>query len=128
MATCMGNPDCRTLIEDLAQQVGKLDPRDCPAVLGALERLKALLWGRLLLVETTRITDSGASTPERLLTIPQVAALLAIPKGRAYELARHGALPVVRIGKYVRVAPTALQEWLDRDAKPCPGHRAIRHV
>jgi len=41
-----------------------------------------------------------------------VAELLAVPASYAYELARQGKLPTVRLGKYVRVRASALAAWL----------------
>jgi excisionase family DNA binding protein len=50
---------------------------------------------------------------ERLLTIAEVAARLAIPKAYAYELVRRGALPAIRVGtRYVRVPEGAFAEWV----------------
>lgn len=37
---------------------------------------------------------------------------LALPVGRVYELARKGKLPVVRVGKYVRVQAAQLAQWI----------------
>jgi excisionase family DNA binding protein len=50
---------------------------------------------------------------ERLLTLPEVAAVLAVPESEAYALARRGVLPTVRVGsKYVRMRRTDLEAWL----------------
>ncbi len=50
---------------------------------------------------------------ERLLTLPEVAAVLAVPEGEAYALARRGVLPTVRVGsKYVRMRRADLEAWL----------------
>lgn len=52
-------------------------------------------------------------TDERLLTLPEVAAVLAVPKSEAYALARRGVLPTVRVGsKYVRMRRADLEAWL----------------
>ncbi len=48
----------------------------------------------------------------RLLTVPEVAPILRVSAARAYELARDGVLPVVRIGRQVRVDPTVLRDWI----------------
>ena len=48
-----------------------------------------------------------------LLTIPEVARVLRVPIPRAYELARQGLLPVVLLGRQVRVEQGALREWID---------------
>ena len=67
-----------------------------------------------LLLKTIGIDPALASGP--LLTLPQVADMLAIPEGRAYELARQGKLPSLRIGKYVRVSGEQLAEFQRRQA------------
>jgi excisionase family DNA binding protein len=41
----------------------------------------------------------------------QAAERLNVPESRAYELARQGKLPAIRIGKYVRVSVTSLLEY-----------------
>jgi excisionase family DNA binding protein len=48
----------------------------------------------------------------RLLRIPEVAEILAVSPQRAYELARKDLLPVVRVGRQVRVDPGRLEEWI----------------
>ena len=49
---------------------------------------------------------------EQLYTIPQVAEVLGVSLARAYDLARRGWLPAVRIGRQVRVDPEALAAWI----------------
>ena len=56
-----------------------------------------------------------------LLRIPEVAERLDVTHARAYELARTGALPAVRIGRQLRVDPEALQAWIDNGGQPLPG-------
>ena len=59
---------------------------------------------------------------DRLLTIPEVADRLSVPTAYAYELARRGALPTVRVGpKYVRVPARLLSEWVARQQKELDG-------
>jgi excisionase family DNA binding protein len=61
-----------------------------------------------------RRADGGDG--ERLLTIPEVADRLRVPKQHAYELARR-ELPAVRFGKYVRVRVADLEAWVRRHRK-----------
>lgn len=55
---------------------------------------------------------------EPLLTPEQVAEVLAVDGVAAvYELTRARArdpLPALRVGKYLRVRPSELHEWLER--------------
>jgi excisionase family DNA binding protein len=64
------------------------------------------------------------STPEihsNLLTVEEVAAVLRVPRARAYELARTGVIPgVVRIGRQVRVDSGRLEGFIRK------GGRALR--
>jgi excisionase family DNA binding protein len=62
-----------------------------------------------------------AQTETRLLRIPEVAARLDVTEARAYELARTGALPSVRIGRQIRVSPDALGAWIENGGQPLPG-------
>ncbi len=49
-----------------------------------------------------------------LLTIPEAATILRVTVARAYALTRSGALPVVRIGRQLRVASKMLDEYIER--------------
>ncbi len=48
-----------------------------------------------------------------LLRIPEVARTLGIARSLAYEMARQGTLPVVHIGKAVRVPRRRLEAWIE---------------
>ncbi|MBU6435082.1 MAG: helix-turn-helix domain-containing protein [Nitrospirae bacterium] len=106
----MAEPTYMDLIGKLDLELSKIAPAECPGLLAELERLKALAWVRL----TTPSHGTGElSQPgNQLLTIPQVSERLALPVGRVYELARQGKLPVVRVGKYVRVHSVQLAGWI----------------
>ena len=49
--------------------------------------------------------------PPGLLTIPQVAAYLGVSRAHVYRLVNNG-LPVIRLGRAVRIHMTSLQRWL----------------
>jgi excisionase family DNA binding protein len=49
-------------------------------------------------------------------TIPEAAKLLGIGRGSAYEAARTGQLPTIRIGRRLLVPVVALQKILDQDS------------
>jgi excisionase family DNA binding protein len=57
---------------------------------------------------------------ESLLTAQQVAAVLQVPKARVYELAREGLIPVVRLGRQVRVSASALNDWIADGGRALP--------
>ena len=48
----------------------------------------------------------------KLLQISEVAGILDVALPRAYELARSGVIPTVRIGRQVRVSADALRDWI----------------
>lgn len=62
------------------------------------------------------------ATSEECLTytVPQAGKLLGLKKNRAYEAASRGEMPVIRIGKLLKVPKAALHQMLDqaRLAKP----------
>jgi excisionase family DNA binding protein len=51
-----------------------------------------------------------------LLRASDVAAALGVSRATAYELIASGKLPIVRIGRAVRVPRLALEEWIRRQA------------
>jgi len=62
-----------------------------------------------------RRRGSEAKSIERLtLTVEEAAQLLGISRGLAYEMARCGKLPVVRLGRRLLVSRGALERMLDQ--------------
>jgi len=53
-----------------------------------------------------------AEPPPGLLTIPQVAQYLGVCRAHVYKLINNG-LPVIRLGRVVRIHMTSLQRWLE---------------
>jgi excisionase family DNA binding protein len=53
-----------------------------------------------------------AEPPPRLLTIPQVAEYLGVGRAHIYKLINTNGLPVIRLGRSVRIHMTSLQRWL----------------
>lgn len=48
-----------------------------------------------------------------LLTIKEVQDITRLGRTKVYELMRDGHLPVVRIGRAIRVRREALEQWLE---------------
>ena len=48
------------------------------------------------------------------LTIPQVAEILGISRGLAYQLARNGQLPVLRLGNRMLMSRIRLDEFIKK--------------
>ncbi len=97
----------------LEHALAEAELSEVPRLIGELERLKATLMARML-GQQGRL-DKEPEPNEPLLSIPQVAERLNVTKSRVYELARQrNGLPAVRIGKYLRISPPALEAWLAR--------------
>ena len=59
-----------------------------------------------------------ATEVERLVyTIAETAKLLSLSRGLAYQLAREGKLPVIRLGKRLVVPKVALSRLLEGNGK-----------
>ncbi len=54
-----------------------------------------------------------AATPRLLLRIPEAAKALGLGRTKIYELIAAGELPVIHVGRAVRVSVTALQKWVE---------------
>ena len=48
-----------------------------------------------------------------LITVEEAARILRISRGKAYGMAATGELPVVKMGRSVRVRRDRLDAWLD---------------
>jgi len=60
--------------------------------------------------------DDGEPPSRRgtmLLTVRDVEAELQLGRTRTYELLRSGEIPIIRIGRVLRVPRDALQRWID---------------
>lgn len=58
--------------------------------------------------------DAEKAPQPLLLTIPQVAKSLGISRSMVYSLiGKRKGLPVVRLGRSVRVPATSLQKWIE---------------
>jgi excisionase family DNA binding protein len=53
------------------------------------------------------------SSQPMLLTIPQVATKLGLSRAMVYTLINREGLPVIRLGRAVRVSATSLQRWVE---------------
>jgi len=76
-------------------------------------------------------TDSASNSQPRgaLLRIAEAAKLLGVGRSTVYQLVAANAVPVVRIGRLVRVPRDALLRWIEEQARdPCPGSLSIRMV
>lgn len=56
-----------------------------------------------------------------LETLDYACKVLNIRRKQAEDLARRGILPIVRVGRQVRVSPPALDEWIASGGAALPG-------
>ncbi|HJT55259.1 MAG TPA: helix-turn-helix domain-containing protein [Ktedonobacteraceae bacterium] len=62
-------------------------------------------------------SQNEVSSQRLLLRVPEVAKSLGLGRTKVYELIATGELPVIRVGRAVRVSVTALQKWVDERDK-----------
>jgi excisionase family DNA binding protein len=48
---------------------------------------------------------------ERLLTADELAERWRVPRSHVYRLTREGLLPTVKLGRYCRYRPAAVEAW-----------------
>jgi len=85
---------------------------DCPDLVGIGEWFVSS--ARLKLNQTSVQADTGQDDDFPLLSIKEVAKRLNIPLSKARELSRQkNDYPNFRIGKYIRVTPLQLREWME---------------
>src|SRR5262249_51326741 len=97
--------DAAPTLAELAAQPARVDdlaPEQARAVLVAIAALQPLLIARAM----APAASATSAEPDRLLTVAEAAARLAVPESYLYELIRQGRVPAQRIGpKYVRLHP-----------------------
>ena len=49
---------------------------------------------------------------EQLLTVREAAAILSLKTWSVYQKAKRGEIPIVRLGRTIRISPEALRERL----------------
>lgn len=55
----------------------------------------------------------SVTTPERLLTVPEVAERLQVPQSWLYYATKRGVFPHVKVGRYIRFSEAQIQEWIE---------------
>jgi excisionase family DNA binding protein len=104
-------PTLRELLE-APERARSLQPEALAEVLGEL----VLLLARLLVMINTRgpgtQQDPKQDVQERLFTVQQAADLLGVRRAHVYALARRRELPVIHVGKFLRIRPGDLRVWL----------------
>lgn len=57
--------------------------------------------------------QDGKSPDKRVYSVDEIAEILQISKGSAYELIKEGEFNTVRIGSAIRVSKKSFDDWLD---------------
>jgi excisionase family DNA binding protein len=113
----VNGPPAPTLDELAADptRVAMLAPAAATDALVKLAALQGLLLARVLASGRSDADAGDKAVDDHLLTIPEAAKRLGVAPAFAYELARRGELPTVRVGvKYVRVSSAVLAEWITK--------------
>jgi len=63
----------------------------------------------------------------KLLKLDDVAITLGVSRSYAYQLARTGQLPSVKLGKSVRVRPEDLERFIQENLNSAPSNAALVH-
>ena len=103
-----------TLLDQMLQGIADAPREQLPALMAHLAACQSAVAARLLNGNQNGAThrDAMPTEPCAFLTIAEVADRLNVPKSNAYELVRHQKLGSVRLGKYVRVAPDMLAQYM----------------
>lgn len=61
-----------------------------------------------------------------LMTASEVAAMLGVPTSWVYRETRLGRLPAVRVGRYRRYRPEAIEAWIETlERGPVPNQKYL---
>ena len=63
----------------------------------------------------------SADAPAKMLRVDEVAEILDLTSARVYALARLELLPVIRLGRQIRVDPRALRVFIDEGGRSFEG-------
>ncbi len=112
------------VLADLEKVIADLSLQEATAMIGELERLKALAWTRM-----TNASAPGGGQPEapaadRLSRRPpkelsprEIGARLGLSPRSVHALLRTKRLPGYRVGRLWRVNEAELQAWVERQRK-----------
>jgi excisionase family DNA binding protein len=66
---------------------------------------------------TRQVSQETLQEQPLLITVEQTAKLLSLGTTKTWELIAHEGLPVVRLGRAVRVNPKRLEKWVESRGK-----------
>jgi len=100
--------DVKDLIHNFEQAIAHTEPSACPEMLGELERLKALLWGRMFHADSAPVSqlDNG-----RYLTVQEVVSRFGVTERWLYRHKRQ--MPHSQPSRKVLLFPEqAITKWI----------------
>jgi excisionase family DNA binding protein len=103
------------LLATLERTSDEMDPGSLQHLLAYLERLKAIVWTRLLsLARPMEQIHAEPLEDLRHLTPIQVGEFLGVKAAYVHELCRTRRIPAIKQGKYWMIPVAELREWLAR--------------
>ncbi len=103
----------RGVLIEFERAVAEVSPHDAPTLLGELERLKAMIWARMMHPSPNHQGGpANESEPDQLLTPQEAARILGVTPRWLYRHAKR--LPFTkRISrKVLRFSEAGLRRWL----------------
>lgn len=73
--------------------------------------------GHLAKGQPLTMTTEQAQPERLLLRLDEVAKILALGRSTVYNLVNAGELPIVRIGKSIRIPADALEAWVEKKTR-----------
>ena len=126
----MGNA-LKTIL-DKPGSLAEIQPKAIPGILAQLSAIQNALMARMLLDRSMiphKVQQTNGDEEDRLLTVEDVAKILNINKAYLYRLARRNLLPVIRIGKHIRIRVSVLRTWVEHHQQnPIENHISPPHT
>ena len=98
------------IISDLEREVAEVERATCPALVGELERLKAVAWAKAIWPAASQSGQQGASTPDRYLTVSEAAVRFHVTPTWLYRHKRQ--MPHSQPSRKVLLFPEqAITKW-----------------
>lgn len=100
-------PSIDELLQNVETAIKTVAATEAPVILGTLERLKAVVWSRMLTAPQSEIRAAGKEN----LTAQDVAPILNVKPSMVYELVRTKRLKAYKVGKYIRFKEADVHEF-----------------
>ena len=98
------------IIDELAREIAQAERATCQALLGELERLKAVAWSKAIWSPALQPGHQGASASDRYLTVPEVVARFSVTAKWLYRHKRQ--MPHSQPSRKVLLFPEkAIEKW-----------------